>query len=165
MSEKEQTSERNENKTGEKAAASLGVGELLKQAREKKGLSHEQVSEMTRLRVHILKALEGEVWEELPPPVFVRGFIRSYARILDLDEKVALEGYEDHAAVADTMPQPLTVYGGHRRGRIIFLPIILCGIGLLLYLWIGFPLTETGQSPPEKKTVPELQEREKSPPE
>ena len=60
MPEKERTSKRNQNSTGDEAEALTGIGELLKRGREEKGLSREQVSEMTRLRVHILKALESK---------------------------------------------------------------------------------------------------------
>ena len=64
-----------------------GLGALLKAEREKRGLSHDQVVEITRLRRHFIEALENEDWNNLPSSVFVRGFIRSYARTLNLDEK------------------------------------------------------------------------------
>ena len=64
----------------------IDIGSLFRNERQKKGLSYSQISETTRLRSHILKALENEDWANLPSPVFVTGFIRSYARALGLDE-------------------------------------------------------------------------------
>jgi cytoskeletal protein RodZ len=165
MSKKERSSKRNRNKTGEPALSSAGIGELLKRERENRGLSHEQVSEMTKLRVHILRALEEEDWKELPQPVFVRGFIRSYARILGIDEGEALSGYEDHASVEQTPPRPLMVHKGPGKGWILYLTLLFCGLGLLfLYLWMGSPLTEERRVTPEWRKMPKPQERERQPP-
>ncbi len=65
-------------------------GLILKKEREKRGLSIEEVSELTRVRPHYISAIESNDWENLPAEVFVRGFIRSYARALDLNEKELL---------------------------------------------------------------------------
>ena len=84
-----------------------GIGALLKNEREKKGLSQEQIVDVIRLRKHYVEALESEDWDMLPPPVFVRGFIRSYAQLLGLDEKEAIELYERATPVTSSPPKPL----------------------------------------------------------
>lgn len=61
------------------------VGETLRSAREQRGLSIEQVSHDTRISARFLEALEADRFELLPAPVYVRGFIRSYASYLKLD--------------------------------------------------------------------------------
>lgn len=74
-------------------APEMGPGALLKKRREEMGLSFEQVAQTTKIRPHILQALEEEDWDTLPSSAFVRGFIRSYARSLGLNENVVANAY------------------------------------------------------------------------
>ena len=67
------------------------LGEYLKQAREKKRLSLEQIASQTRIQEHHLQALESEDFANLPAKVFAKGFVRSYAKALGLDEEEALQ--------------------------------------------------------------------------
>jgi cytoskeleton protein RodZ len=74
-------------------------GEHLKREREMRGVSLEEISAATRISVRFLEALENEQWERLPGGIFNRGFIRSVARFLGLDEdglvaEYALETHE-----------------------------------------------------------------------
>ena len=50
----------------------------LRSARIQRGLSIEQVAQDTRISARFLEALEDEAFQELPAPVYVRGFLRSY---------------------------------------------------------------------------------------
>src|SRR5690348_15240459 len=68
-------------------------GEHLKREREMRNVSLEEVSAATRISVRFLEALESEQWERLPGGVFNRGFIRSVARFLGLDEEGLIAEY------------------------------------------------------------------------
>ena len=114
-----------------------GLGALLKVEREKKGFSHDQVAQITKLRKNLLEAMENEDWENLPPSVFVKGFIRSYARALGLDEKQALELYESITPVESAPPKPLVEPIKKRKGRLIVLIFLLGVIAVYLYPWKG----------------------------
>jgi cytoskeletal protein RodZ len=88
-------------------------GEHLKREREMRGVSLEEISVATRIAPRFLAALESEQWELLPGGVFNRGFIRSVARYLGLDEdslvaEYALEtrGRSDPGVVADPPEEP-----------------------------------------------------------
>jgi cytoskeleton protein RodZ len=59
-----------------------GFGPRLKQSREAAGLSLEQVSARLKMPVRVLGALEAGDWDMLGAPIFVRGQLRSYARLL-----------------------------------------------------------------------------------
>ncbi|MGH2608579.1 MAG: helix-turn-helix domain-containing protein [Tepidiformaceae bacterium] len=61
------------------------IGMTLRSARIQRGLSIEQVAQDTRISARFLEALEDEAFQELPAPVYVRGFLRSYANYLRLD--------------------------------------------------------------------------------
>ena len=77
------------------------LGDLLRAARETKGLSLEQVEQKTRIRVKLLQALEQEAFDELPAPVFVKGFLRNYALLLGVDVEEALGLYREAAGDID----------------------------------------------------------------
>ena len=88
-------------------------GEHLKREREMRGVTLEEISVATRIAPRFLAALESEQWELLPGGVFNRGFIRSVARYLGLDEdslvaEYALEtrGRSDPGVVADPPEEP-----------------------------------------------------------
>ena len=83
------------------------LGQLLREAREQKGVSLEQVEEATRIRQKFLQALEEGNYGALPAEAYVTGFLRTYAVYLELDpeEMIALyEGREDEGKAA--LPQP-----------------------------------------------------------
>ncbi|MCC6235990.1 MAG: helix-turn-helix domain-containing protein [Dehalococcoidia bacterium] len=62
------------------------AGPLLREARMRRGLAIAEVAADTRINPAYLEAMEAERWELLPAPVYARGFFRSYARYLRLDE-------------------------------------------------------------------------------
>ncbi|HMM37736.1 MAG TPA: helix-turn-helix domain-containing protein [Desulfovibrio sp.] len=62
------------------------LGELLRAERERKSLSLKQVMESTKISRRILVALEEGDRKNLPHPVYAKGFVRNYARILGLDD-------------------------------------------------------------------------------
>ncbi|MEO8538984.1 MAG: helix-turn-helix transcriptional regulator [bacterium] len=68
-----------------------GIGEALRSTRERRGLSIEEVARDTRISPRFLEALEAEQFDELPAPVYVRGFIRSYASYLKLEPQPLLD--------------------------------------------------------------------------
>jgi cytoskeletal protein RodZ len=61
------------------------IGSLLRQVREKKSISMEQVAATTRIRPRLLKAIEDGKLEHLPEPIYVQGFIRRFADTLGLN--------------------------------------------------------------------------------
>ena len=69
------------------------VGEFFKQVRETKGLTVDEVASKTRIRPDFVKALEDGNFAKLPDQVFARGFVRSYARSLGLDEQDAIQRF------------------------------------------------------------------------
>ena len=62
-----------------------GCGVALRSAREKAGLSLEEAGTQRKMPSRVLQAIEDESWQKLGAPVFVRGQVRSYARLLKVD--------------------------------------------------------------------------------
>jgi transcriptional regulator with XRE-family HTH domain len=84
---------------------------LLRERREARGLSLQAVSSTTKIREHILAALEKGTYEILPAPVFVRGFLRTLARQLGLDPEELLSLYA--ASVPQTVAPSANGHNGH----------------------------------------------------
>ncbi len=73
---------------------SLLCGAFLKKMRQEKGWSLEKVSEETKILLSILKDLENDEYENLPPPVYLKGVIKKYANFLKLDKEKVLGLYQ-----------------------------------------------------------------------
>ena len=70
------------------------LGSYLKNQRESKKISLRELAKITRVREHILRAIEEDRHELLPPATYVRGFLSAYAKYLRLDENEVLLRYE-----------------------------------------------------------------------
>jgi cytoskeleton protein RodZ len=81
-------------------------GERLKRERELREVTLEEITQATRIGSRFMQALENEEWDKLPGGVFNRGFVRSIAHYLGLDEEAFLAEYDmAHAAHADQQAQ------------------------------------------------------------
>ena len=69
------------------------IGELLRLAREERGVPLREVSDQTRISIHYLEAIESNDYNRLPGGIFNRSFVKAYARYVGYDEKKAVEGY------------------------------------------------------------------------
>ena len=70
------------------------LGEFLKRERELKKISLRELSKNTRVREHLLKAIEEDRHELLPSPIYIRGFLSAYAKYIGLDPHDVLLLYE-----------------------------------------------------------------------
>ena len=100
-----------------------------------RGVSLEEVSAATRISTRFLEAIESDKWESLPGGVFNRGFIRSVARYLGLDEDSMVAEYalETRGRVeAGVVPDPPMEMPRNWKPAIvaaIVLVVILAGVG------------------------------------
>ncbi|WP_261882623.1 cytoskeleton protein RodZ [Vibrio pelagius] len=76
------------------AAPVLEAGTILKNRRESLGLTQQQVSSRLKLRVSLIQQIEDNQFDTDQVATFMRGYVRSYAKYVNLDEKVVLEALE-----------------------------------------------------------------------
>ena len=69
------------------------LGEKLRQAREERGISINEVAEQTRISPHYLDLIEQDDYRTLPGGIFNKGFIKSFAKYVGVDEGEALQDY------------------------------------------------------------------------
>ena len=88
-------SKQDENSENEPRQIGIGPGERLQAARIKKGLSLEDVAKRMHLSSAILEAIEENDFDEITAPIFVKGYLRAYARIVALNEDEMIQQYVD----------------------------------------------------------------------
>ena len=89
-------------------------GEKLKQEREKRKISLEQISSSTKIGTRMLQALEEDKFNQLPGGIFNKGFVRAYSRCVGLDEDQTVAEYLQASGDA---PPPRTEIGGYEDGE------------------------------------------------
>src|SRR6478672_8822214 len=71
------------------------LGQLLREARERKGVTLADAQQATKIRLSFLQALEKEDFSVLPPPFYIRGFIKTYAVYLNLDPRSTVQFFDE----------------------------------------------------------------------
>ncbi len=81
---------------------SLTLGEKLRQAREERGITLSEVAEQTRISSLYLESIDNDDYRLLPGGIFNKGFIKSYAKYVGLDEQEALISYSQILAQTES---------------------------------------------------------------
>jgi cytoskeletal protein RodZ len=90
------------------------IGERLEEARKRKGVSVREAAEATKIRSDYLQKFEANSFDLDLPPLYIRGFMRNYARFLDLDEERFIAEYDSVAVAEGRAPrraEPRENYG------------------------------------------------------
>ncbi len=78
-------------------------GSYLKSERELRGVTLEELHAKTKIPMHYLQALEKNLFDELPEEVFIRGYIRSFAKVIGANEDEVLSAYIDITKTAPSI--------------------------------------------------------------
>jgi len=119
-----------------------GFGPRLKAGREEKKLALAEVAAKLKLTSRQVEALEEEDLSHLPSEVFVRGFVRNYARLVDVDVDSLIAPLDVQATVAETITAPSAGVSFSSSGvrQWVVLPLAALAVFLLLvavlYHWL-----------------------------
>ena len=123
----------------------MGLGERFRAAREERGLTLSEVGEQLRIRSVYLAAIEEENWKAIGAPVYIRGFLRTYARFLGLDPEEAVAEFNGATspAVAVAGAPAAPAPGQRSLAPLIWIAgVIAIGlIGFVIYLYLSPPRT------------------------
>jgi cytoskeletal protein RodZ len=149
------------------------LGELLKETRQNKGVSLEEVEEELKIRNKYLQALEEEDFSIMPPEVYVKGFLRNYAIYLGLDPEEVKALYKEKSvekgrkpvfwaragqiAGEETGPRSFPMDMSLTQSRLLAFPFLVAVLAVLAFSLLGlwafreyFPLPgESGTEPKE----------------
>jgi cytoskeleton protein RodZ len=142
------------------------VGQILRNAREAQGVTVEEAAVRLRLMHRQIEAMEADDFESLGQPVFARGFVRNYARLLALVPETLLARMEG----APAEPAPVSQAEPPQQRSWLSSPwlillllglLLLVAIPVVLYLWLNSEVDEgpaspmpTAQSRPAPQTPP-----------
>jgi cytoskeleton protein RodZ len=137
----------------------VALGQTLRQARERRGLSIDDVAQSLRLSARIVAALEDDAFERLPGPTYVRGYLRNYAQFLELAPQPLIDAYGTlpQAARRTELSSPAPVRQVTSSDMMVRLGtgvVALVMFGLAALWWIGHeptvtsPRTNVSSAPP-----------------
>jgi cytoskeleton protein RodZ len=92
-----------------------GPGAILKDQREAFGLTRQDVADRLNLSVRVVEAIESENWERLPGPAFIRGYLRAYAKLLEIDGEALTGAFEANVGAARV--QSIRTVGGAEASK------------------------------------------------
>jgi cytoskeletal protein RodZ len=126
------------------------VGETLQLARERKGVDLYRAERDTKIRLRYLAALEDGDWNELPAPVYTKGFLRNYAIYLGLEPDEILDRWRDEMEQLSTAtrvavappPMPMAEPAGRRLtlspGMIVAALLVVVIVAFVGYIGVQF---------------------------
>ena len=139
------------------------LGEVLRTAREAKGVDLTRVERDTKIRERYVSALERGEYRELPGAVYTKGFLRNYGAYLGLDPEYLIDLYrlETTAGASDrpaspAPPRPIAV---RRRRAFVVSPgavvgtILTLAVGALV-IWIGYEIFNFARTPELRVVAP-----------
>jgi cytoskeletal protein RodZ len=128
-----------------------GVGQYLREQRESRRMSVEEVSRATRVPVQSVERIEADRFDELPGEVFVRGFLKSYARALGVPADEVMARYTASRRVAWVTPLPLSSSSPKpARGRRFGVAIAFVLLLILFTLALSIVLKPRGDDMPQE---------------
>lgn len=139
------------------AAIPLSLGRMLREARERLGLSVQDVAAQTKFAPRQIEALEADDFKHLPETAFLRGFVRSYAKILNMDAQTLLAALpQTKAAVAELIPAsvdvPFPVAQPTQKQNVVLLGAAL----LLAVIVVGFAVWHF-TTPPKQSEIAKIE--------
>ncbi|MFA4981649.1 MAG: helix-turn-helix transcriptional regulator [Candidatus Omnitrophota bacterium] len=130
------------NNTESTAISMAGLGEKLKEAREKKGLTIEETQKHTHIHSSVIRALEEGRCDEMLTPTYVKSFLKKYSQYLGLDQKETQKAYAAvHPELQNqviNMPSPLedrsfSIGGLMRFARSVIIFIVV--VFIFAFVW------------------------------
>jgi len=121
-----------------------GPGANLRAAREARGVSIDKIADELHLSRSAVEAIEEDDYQALPSSVFVRGYLKNYARLMELPIGQVLDRYEK-SRPSEQIATPVVkgdikdeVGGGHTGIRLVTWTIVLLLLALVFSWWKGY---------------------------
>lgn len=122
------------------------VGQILRDEREKKFYTLDEIEKSTKIRKEFLESLEAGQYTKLPPPTFVQGFIKNYGKFLKLDQEKLLAVFRREFSdakhpprILDSFKDPVeTKFFRLTPARALGSLVLTLMVIFFVYLWIEY---------------------------
>ena len=138
------------------------LGKTLAAARERRGVSRDEVASQTRIPAHYLDMIESSDYGLISDQLYLMPFLRRYAAFLNLEgEEIAMrfvrEVQRAEGAAVPRMSEPLAVHDNKHAqwGRAAVVTIVVCAIVVLYVIASRHHSGEFGSHPPASSVAPE----------
>jgi len=145
-----------------------GVGARLRLAREMRSLSVSDVAQTLKLGPRQVEALENGDWQALPGQTFIRGFVRNYARMLQIDPAALMEQLDaqldkpaDSLNVSETRRTAMPSSQPRRDRTVVFAGLVLLVLAGVAYVLLPNDLSALRES--AQKLIDSLSRKEAAP--
>ena len=129
------------------------VGQHLRELREARRMSVAEVARATRVPASSVERIEADRFDELPGEVFVRGFLRAYARAVEVPPDDVLARYTASRRVAWVTPLPITSPVRPARSRRFGVAIAFVLLLILFTLALSIVLRPRGDDMPQELSL------------
>jgi len=154
---------REENVSANVEDAEPSFGAWLRGHRESRGVELEAIAQWSKINIRYLELLEEERFDLLPASIFVKGFLREYARVVGLDTDEVLNFYMAVAPVEEPRRKPRELDRPRLAGTSGLTVAILVVLALIAaaIIWVlgrngGGPDVVEAMAPPVTEAAPEL---------
>jgi cytoskeletal protein RodZ len=124
------------------------LGSYLRSERETRQISIAELAQTTRIPIRILNQIESDQFDQLPAEVFVRGFLKVYAREVGLDEDEVLDRYGRSRVINLNPSMPLLNVTAPESGRGFGIAIALVILLILFTLALSIVLRPRHRAAP-----------------
>jgi len=136
------------------------IGKLLRDAREAKGIAIEDMAEKLHLLTDVVRGIEQCDFEEMPSRVFVRGYVRNYARLVGLNAQEMLDKFDQvhpedlsHLQIDKTPHLPTDSPVANRFAGVVTWLTVLAIVILFVVWWYDYLTREETQENAAEQTV------------
>lgn len=115
------------------------LGKYIGSCRQTKGLTVEEIAQITRINVRFIQAAEADRFDQLPGSVFIKGFLRSYAEVVRVDGADLVKRYDNLGLVeADKSPKLISMPLHEDSTRLSALALVGSIVVALVFLGLYF---------------------------
>ena len=132
---------------------SISPGTILRNAREQSDMSVQDAAHQLFLETRVIRALEVDKYDVLPPGVFVRGYLRNYAKLQEISQETVMDSFETMIDQQPTLsPKKLPQFKPLKQTTFfqdLLLPIVglLVVLTIVTFIWLVHTTNNVYQTP------------------
>ena len=141
----------------------VGPGQMLSEARKKLSISVDDVAKKLKFKNSLVENIELDLFDQKLPATFNRGYLRSYAKLVNVDVDEVMSAY-DLLGVAEVQRSEMQSFSNltekqAEHSRLMWLSYLIAAIllGLLILWWQQEPKQTVDESAPKEQPAPTLQ--------